>query len=52
VDSHHLYDIDADPDEDENRAGARTKRDMVDLLRAALDAVDAPSDQFERLGIA
>ena len=27
------------------------ERDMIDLLRNSLEAVDAPADQFERLGL-
>jgi hypothetical protein len=50
---HHLYDLSVDPDEGENRAGeARAEGEMVELLRTALEAVDAPSDQYERLGLA
>ncbi len=52
VDTHHLFDLDVDPAEDEDLAGTRAERDMIDLLRAALEAVDAPDDQFVRLGIA
>ena len=52
VDSHHLFDLDIDPSEDENLAGTRLERDMIELLRAALEAVDAPLEQYERLGIA
>jgi hypothetical protein len=52
VDQHHLYDLDVDPTEDEDRVGTRSEREMIDLLRAALDAVEAPADQFERLGLA
>jgi arylsulfatase A-like enzyme len=47
----HLYDLSLDPDEQENRAGDRRERDAADQLRAALLAVEAPSDQFERLGL-
>jgi hypothetical protein len=49
---HHLYDVEIDPDEAENRAGeAKVERDMVDLLRTALDALEAPADQYVRLGL-
>ena len=49
---HHLYDVEVDPDEAENRAGeAKVERDMLDLLRAALDEVEAPPDQYVRLGL-
>ena len=49
---HHLYDIDIDPSEDENRLDGSDERDMVELLRVALQAIEAPAEQFERLGIA
>jgi arylsulfatase A-like enzyme len=52
VDSHHLYDLDNDPGEDENLAGTRAERDMLDLLRDALDSLDGPDDQLARLGLA
>ncbi len=49
---HHLYDIANDPSETENRAGGAGERDMVDLLRTALDEVEAPDEQLVRLGLA
>ena len=52
VGAHQLFDLDVDPCEDENLAGTRAERDMIDLLRAALESVHAPGEQFERLGIA
>jgi hypothetical protein len=49
---HHLYDVTVDPDEGENRAGeARARDEMVDLLHTALDEVEAPADQYARLGL-
>jgi hypothetical protein len=49
---HYLYDLSVDPDEAENRVGeARAEGEMRDLLRAALDEVQAPDDQFARLGL-
>jgi arylsulfatase A-like enzyme len=47
----HLYDLHNDPDEAENRAGERAEREAADRLRAALQEVDAPDDQFVRLGL-
>jgi arylsulfatase A-like enzyme len=47
----HLYDLDADPDEEHNLAGTIREREAIDLLRAALDQVDAPDDQYARLGL-
>jgi arylsulfatase A-like enzyme len=51
VGRHHLYDVVDDPDETENRVGARGEREMIELLREALRAVEAPDDQFARLGL-
>jgi arylsulfatase A-like enzyme len=48
----HLYDLRNDPDEDENRAGERRERDAADKLREALKQIEAPDDQFARLGLA
>jgi hypothetical protein len=50
-DKHHLYDLDTDPDETENRAGEKVESEMIDLLRTALKAVEAPDDQLSRLGL-
>lgn len=47
----HLYDVSNDPDQDENLAGTRRERDYADLLRQALKAIEAPDDQFVRLGL-
>ena len=52
TDHHLLHDLDADPWQTENRAGAPDEKEAVDLLRAALDEVDAPAEQYERLGLA
>ena len=52
VGEHHCYDVANDPEEMENRLGTTDERDMVELLRVALRAVDAPDEQFVRLGIA
>ena len=49
---HHLYDLGVDPDETENRAGEPVEAELVDLLRTALDEVEAPVEQYVRLGIA
>jgi len=49
---HCLYDLERDPGETENLLGTAEETRMTDLLRAALEALDAPRDQFERLGIA
>lgn len=49
---HHLYRIDQDPEEMENRIGDPLEKDMIELLREALKQVEAPAEQFKRLGIA
>ena len=49
---HYLFDLAEDPGERENLVGTPAERDAIDLLRAALDEVDAPRDQLQRLGIA
>jgi hypothetical protein len=49
---HHCYRLDIDPGETENRLGSTDEADMIELLRVALKAIDAPDEQFARLGIA
>ena len=48
---HHLYDLDIDPGENENRTGEAVEAELLELLHHALTSVDAPADQFARLGI-
>jgi len=48
---HHLYDIDLDPDECENRIGESGEAEMIDLLRTALAEIEAPAEQLTRLGL-
>ncbi len=52
VGCHHLYDLDVDPDERENRRGEASEAEMIELLRTALVELDAPDDQVARLGLA
>ena len=52
VDTHFLFDLRDDPHEEENRTGTAAEADMMELLRAALQAVEAPGEQLERLGLA
>jgi arylsulfatase A-like enzyme len=47
----HLYDLRSDPDEAENRAGEQAERAAADKLREALKQLEAPDDQFVRLGL-
>jgi arylsulfatase A-like enzyme len=50
-DGNHLYDLHNDPTEDENLVGQRAEREAADKLREALKQVEAPDDQFQRLGM-
>lgn len=47
----HLFDVCEDPAEDRDLAGSRREREAADHLREALKQMEAPSDQFERLGL-
>ncbi|MCB1684522.1 MAG: sulfatase [Pseudomonadales bacterium] len=51
-DAHCLFDLVNDPAEAEDRLGGPEEARMRDLLRAALDAVQAPAEQLQRLGVA
>jgi arylsulfatase A-like enzyme len=44
------FDLGEDPAEDHNRAGDRLGHELAEMLHAALHEVEAPSDQFARLG--
>jgi arylsulfatase A-like enzyme len=48
---HHLFDTAKDPAEDENRTGGADEARMIDMLRTALREVEAPDEQFKRLGL-
>jgi arylsulfatase A-like enzyme len=48
---HHLFDLDADPAEEANLAGGPLEVEMAGRLKGALEAVEAPKGQFERLGL-
>ncbi len=48
---HHLYNLQDDPDEQENRMGEPAEAAMVDMLSEALRDIDAPLEQAARLGI-
>ena len=49
---HLLFDVDGDPAEEHNRVGSPDEKRAIDLLRTAIEQVEAPAEQFERLGIA
>ncbi len=47
-----LYRVLDDPAEENNLAGSRAEKDAADAMRSALESIDAPKDQLERLGLA
>lgn len=56
VNDHHLYALKEDPGEDRNLAAVgegdkALETQMIELLRTALEEMEAPEDQFERLGL-
>lgn len=50
-DQHCLYDLANDPDERQNLLDTPTEARMLELLRSALEAVQAPTEQLQRLGV-
>jgi hypothetical protein len=50
-DDHHCYNLSNDPQEQENLLGSQDEKDMLELLRVALKDIEAPEEQFTRLGI-
>lgn len=49
---HFLFDLSEDPGERRNLVGTPAEKQAIDLLRAALEEVEAPTEHFERMGIA
>jgi len=47
----HLYDLSNDRNEENNLAGSGLEKDFAALLREALKSIDAPEEQFARLGL-
>ncbi len=47
----YVFDLQADPGEDENLAGGELEGELAARLRAALVELGAPRSQFERLGL-
>jgi hypothetical protein len=47
----HLYRVADDPLEERNLCGTKAEKDAAEKLRAALDEVQAPADQYARLGL-
>ena len=48
----YLFELNEDPHEEHNLTGTKPERDRIEQLRAALIEIEAPRDQFVRLGIA
>ena len=48
----HLYALRDDPDEEKNLAGSTRERVAIEALRTAMMSIEAPAEQFERLGLA
>ncbi len=48
---HLLFDVDEDPIEAHNLAGSPAEADAEEMLRVALASVEAPTEQFARLGL-
>jgi hypothetical protein len=46
-----LYNVRDDPAEEENLAGGALEKGLAERLRAALTEIEAPDDQFVRLGL-
>jgi hypothetical protein len=44
------FDLGEDPNEEHNRADDKLGRELADMLHSALREVEAPDDQFVRLG--
>ncbi len=49
--AHHVYDTASDPAESENRRNGPDETRMTEMLRNALRTVEAPAEQFQRLGL-
>jgi hypothetical protein len=46
-----LFDRHEDAAEQTNRVDGKAERDSTELLRVALNSIDAPQDQLVRLGL-
>ena len=47
----HLYNVYDDPHEENNLAGTALEKDLTAMLRDAMQSVEAPEEQFTRLGL-
>jgi hypothetical protein len=48
----HLFDVDTDPDELEDRTGTSDEVEMRDALATVLREISAPEELLERVGLA
>jgi len=48
----HLYSLSDDPGEENNLAGSPAEKKAAELLRLALQDIEAPADHLQRLGLA
>jgi chorismate mutase len=46
-----LFDLEADPKQDNPLDDPEREKRMADLLKNAMEAADAPEEQYERLGL-
>lgn len=51
INDHQLYDIDNDPEENHNLSGEAIETQMLDMITTALSELEAPREQFKRLGL-
>jgi hypothetical protein len=51
INDHQLYDIDNDPEENHNLSGEAIETQMLDMIITALTELEAPREQFKRLGL-
>ena len=47
----HLYNVDDDPNEENNLAGSTLEKDLAAALHDTMRSVEAPEEQFARLGL-
>ena len=46
-----LFDLQVDPGQKTTLANSKVEKQMVDAMTALMKSIDAPSEQFERLGL-
>jgi hypothetical protein len=48
----HLFDVETDPGESEDRAGSPLEGERIEALASELRRIEAPADLLERVGVA